>query len=56
MLSCQFAHECTLAHRGKSNEADTGHTSPSNIESDTTTATATRGLKKLPLQFSELRL
>jgi hypothetical protein len=57
VLAGQLAHKRTLSHRGETNEADTGNTSTSNIEPDTSTATAaTTWLEKLPLKFCEFRL
>ena len=57
MLSRQSAHERTLAHRREADEANTGYTSPSDIESYTcTTATAAGGLKQFSLELSEFRL
>jgi hypothetical protein len=57
VLSSQLAHERTLSHRGETNEANTGNTGTSNIETDTSTATAaTAWLEELPLEFGEFSL
>jgi len=57
VLSGQLAHERTLAHRGEAYEADTSHTGSSDIETNTSAATAAAtGLEQLPLEFCKFRL
>ena len=41
MLSCEPTHQGTLAHRGESNEPNTGNTSPRDIETRTATTATT---------------
>jgi hypothetical protein len=54
VLSGQFTHERTLPHRGKTNEANTGNTSSSNIETNTSATTAaTAWFEELSLKFRE---
>jgi hypothetical protein len=56
VLAGQPAHERTLAHGGKSNETNAGHTGSGNIETNTCTTAAAAGLEQLSLELRKLGL
>jgi hypothetical protein len=54
VLSSQFAHERAFAHRGETNEANTGNTGSGNIKANTGAAASTTArVKQLSLEFGE---
>lgn len=56
MLPGQLAHESTLAHGGEAYEANTGDTSPGDIETHSSTSSTAAGLEQLSLEFCKFCL